>query len=104
MKYSKPSNKSFTAIMKHLLVMAFAILTIGCGEKKSDGVNLDELEDREGVAYLKNSNSPYTGKYFEFHDNGQKMMEATFKDGTPISEKYWNSKGEEVDSLEEADQ
>ena len=162
--------------MKHLLVMAFAILTIGCGEKKSDGVNSDELEDREGVFYLKNSNSPYTGKCFEFHENGQKetemtfkggkmdgpavwwyengqketegnykdgkidgllvawyengqkkaegnykdgkedglyvwwhengqkMMEATFKDNEFISEKYWNSKGEEVDSLEEADQ
>ena len=176
MKYSKLSNKSFTAIMKHLLVMAFAILTIGCGEKKSDGVNLDELEDREGVFYLKNSNSPYTGKCFEFHDNGQKKSEENYKDGKPdgllvywyengqkqteinykdgkphgigfnwyengqkeaegnhkdgkmdgllvawhengqkqmeltfkdnegISEKYWNSKGEEVDSMEEAEQ
>ena len=75
MKYSKLSNKSFASIMKHLLVMAFAILTIGCGEKKSDGVNLDELEGREGVAYLKNSDSPYTGKSFEFHDNGQKEGE-----------------------------
>ena len=63
--------------------MAFAILTIGCGEKKSDGVNFDELEDREGVAYLKNSDSPYTGKYFEFHDNGQKKREANLKDGKP---------------------
>jgi antitoxin component YwqK of YwqJK toxin-antitoxin module len=200
MNYSKLSNKSFTATMKHLLLMAFAILTIGCGEKKSDGVNLDELEDREGVAYLKNSDSPYTGKCFEFHDNGQKKsegnlkdgkqhglsvlwhengqkktevnykdgkqhgllvswyengqkvgegnfkggemdgpavwwyengqkktegnykdgkmdgprvtwhengqkkMESTFKDNEPISEKFWNSKGEEVDSIEEVDQ
>jgi antitoxin component YwqK of YwqJK toxin-antitoxin module len=81
MKYSKLSNKSFTATMKHLLLMAFAILTIGCGEKKSEDVNLDELEDREGVAYLKNSDSPYTGKVFEFHDNGQKKSEITLKDG-----------------------
>ena len=132
--------------------MAFAILTIGCGEKKSDGVNFDELEDREGVAYLKNSDSPYTGKCFEFHDNGQKKTERNVKDGKPdglsvkwhengqkksevnfkdgkldgltvswhkngqkkteinykdgtlISSKNWNSKGEEVDSMEEADQ
>jgi antitoxin component YwqK of YwqJK toxin-antitoxin module len=83
MKYSKLSNKSFTSTMKHLLLMAFAILTIGCGEKKSDGVNQDELEDREGVFYLKNSDSPYTGKYFEFHDNGQKKSEENFKDGKP---------------------
>jgi antitoxin component YwqK of YwqJK toxin-antitoxin module len=191
MKYSKLSNKSFTATMKHLLLMAFAILTIGCGEKKSDGVNahesesvdiesdgvnLDETEVREGVAYLKNSDSPYTGKIFDFHDNGQKKAEGNLKDGKLdgllvwwhengqkkaeenlkdgkldgllvwwhengqkkaeenykdgeydglslawyengqkkaegnfkdnelISGKFWNSKGEEVDSLEEADQ
>jgi antitoxin component YwqK of YwqJK toxin-antitoxin module len=176
MKYSKPSNKSFTATIKHLLLMAFAILTIGCGEKKSEDVNLDELEVREGVFYLKSSNSPYTGKFFDFRDNGQKKGEANLKDGKPdgltvswhengqkqaeinykddkfdglfvawyengqkktegnfkdgkqhglsvlwhkngqkqaegnykdnepISEKFWNSKGEEVDSLEEADQ
>jgi antitoxin component YwqK of YwqJK toxin-antitoxin module len=41
------------------------------------------LEDREGVAYLKNSDSPYTGKSFEFHDNGQKKSEDNFKDGKP---------------------
>jgi len=81
MKYSKLSNKSFTATMKHLLLMAFAILTIGCGEKKSEDVNLDELGVREGVAYLKNSDSPYTGKFFEFHDNGQKKSEGNYKDG-----------------------
>jgi antitoxin component YwqK of YwqJK toxin-antitoxin module len=86
------------------------------------------LEDREGVAYLKNSDSPYTGKSFEFHDNGQKKSEENFKDGKPhgigfnwyengqkeaetnfkdgtlISSKFWNSKGEEVDSVEEAKQ
>ena len=67
--------------MKHLLLMAFVILTIGCGEKKSEGVNLDELEVIEGVAYLKNSDSPYTGKVFEFHDNGQKKSETTLKEG-----------------------
>ena len=53
----------------------------GIHEKKSEDVNRDELEDREGVAYLKNSDSPYTGKCFEFHDNGQKQTEGNFKDG-----------------------
>ena len=47
----------------------------------SDGVNLDELGEREGVVYLKLSNTPYTGKGFEFHENGQKALELTFKEG-----------------------
>ena len=35
MKYAKLSLNSATAVMAHLLVMAFSILTIGCGEKDS---------------------------------------------------------------------
>jgi antitoxin component YwqK of YwqJK toxin-antitoxin module len=97
MKYSKPSNKSFTATIKHLLLMAFAILTIGCGEKKSEDVNLDELEVREGVFYLKSSNSPYTGKFFDFHDNGQKKGEANLKDGKPHGDATgWHENGQKA--------
>ena len=35
MKYSQLSNNSVTATMKHLLLMAFAVLTIGCNERES---------------------------------------------------------------------
>ena len=39
MKYSKLSHNSAPAVMAHLLVMAFSILTIGCGEKDSPSGN-----------------------------------------------------------------
>ena len=150
-----------------LLVLAISLplLLGGCGEKtvsevkpeepvaetkpKLEGVNQDELERREGIMYLKGSDTPYTGKRFtlyEFgkkkkevnfkdgkkdglqmwwhengkkaievnykdgkrhgldigwHENGQKMRESNWKDGKRISRKYWNSKGEPVDSLGE---
>ena len=37
-----------------------------------------------------------------WHENTQKALEGTYKDGELISAKYWNSKGEEVESLDEA--
>ena len=37
-----------------------------------------------------------------WHENGQKKGEVTYKDGEMISAKWWNSKGEPVDSREEA--
>ena len=115
-----------------------------------EGVNYDELEEREGIRYLKGSGNPYTGKTFvlhengqkkgegaykdgkkdglwlewysngqkmwkinykndkldglllRWHENGQKSWEGNWKDGKEISTKYWNSKGEPVDSQEEA--
>ena len=42
------------------------------------------------------------GPYTLWHENGQKMYESTFKDGEPISEKWWNAKGKEVETEEEA--
>ena len=67
-----------------------------------EGVNDDELEERESIWYLKNSETPYTGKVFVLYENGQKKSEVNYKDGELISEKWWNSKGERVDSYKEA--
>ena len=41
------------------------------------------------------------GSYREWHENGQKAMEGTYKDGELVFAKYWNSKGEEVETVEE---
>ena len=59
------------------------------GQKEAEGNHKDGKAD---------------GFLVSWHENGQKMMESTFKDNEFISEKYWNSKGEEVDSMEEAEQ
>ena len=45
------------------------------------GVNRDELEEREGIIYLKGSDTPYTGKSFDFYENGQMESEECYKDG-----------------------
>ena len=90
------------------------------------GVNIDKLEESEGIAYLKGSDTPYTGKatrLYEngqkqaeanlkngkedglivlWHENGQKALEKKYEDGEEISANYWNSNGDSVDSLEEA--
>ena len=38
-----------------------------------------------------------------WHENCQKQAEETYKDGKEISTKYWNSKGEEVETFEESE-
>ena len=81
MKYSIPSKTLITVTMKNLLVIAFTMFIVACGEKDSNGVYLDELVDREGVIYLNGSNTPYTGKGFKLHEIGQKAYEVSFKDG-----------------------
>jgi transposase InsO family protein len=42
MKYSKLSNTLLTATIKNLLVMAFAILVVGCGRRQRKWSTLSE--------------------------------------------------------------
>ena len=46
-------------------------------------------------------NGQQEGLLTAWHENGLKQMEAMFKEGELISEKYWNSKGEEVETYQE---
>ena len=98
---------------------------------KLEGVNKKELEERlfgeDGfTTYYKGSDTLYTGKAFglhengqkrwdlnykngkrdglwvAWHENGQKREETNYKDDEIVSEKFWNSKGEPVDSRGEA--
>ena len=42
------------------------------------------------------------GSVTMWHENGQKGVEGTWKDGKEVSAIYWNGKGEEVETREEA--
>ena len=42
------------------------------------------------------------GLMVRWHANGLKKSEANYKDGKQISKKWWNNKGEPVDTIEEA--
>ena len=76
--------------MKNLLLLAISLplLLGGCGEKP-DGVNAEEVEDRDGIAYLKGSDTPYTGKVYGFYPNGKKEYETDF----------WNGKEDGIDTV-----
>ena len=49
-------------------------------------------------------NGKFEGFYFKWHRNGQRFSESRFVSGELIeySEKYWNNKGEPVNSITEA--
>ena len=108
-----------------VLLVSLPLLLGGCVEKHY-GVNTEGVELRDGIAYLKGSDTPYKGKIYELYKNGRKLAEGNYKDGKQegltvawhenglkagesdwkdgkkISSKYWNNKGEPVDTYEEA--
>jgi len=61
-----------------LIIVILPLLLGGCGGKN---VNRDQLENRKGIQYLSDSDTPYTGKAFALYENGQKSFEEKFKKG-----------------------
>ena len=61
--------------MKKLLLPLLLIL-IGCS-----GIEYDDLDERHGVYYRKDTNEIYSGPFISYHDNGQLKEEGTYKDG-----------------------
>ena len=107
-------------------VMSELLSPVADAKPELKGVNDDELEYRGDILHLKYSlkysDTRYTGKAYalhkgleanfkdgkpdglmlQWHQNGQKQSESYFKDGVQISVKFWNSKGEPVDTLRES--
>ena len=62
-----------------------------------EGVNKNELEGREGIMYLKGSDTPYTGKVFSLYTTGKKKFEGNLKDGKPDSlALQWHKNGQKL--------
>jgi antitoxin component YwqK of YwqJK toxin-antitoxin module len=50
-------------------------------DQKLEGVSDQETERRGGTYYLKGAETPYSGRIFALHSNGNREMEGTLKDG-----------------------
>ena len=105
------------------LIRALRVVLIG-SHRDLDAI--EAAEERDDLLYQNNESEPYSGwvksmrdsgqvralAQFKdgeldgvntwWHENGQKKREASYEDGEEVSAKYWNSKGEEVETAEKA--
>ena len=81
------------------------------GLKKAEGNYKNGKFEGLHVAWYKNGQKKGENNWKEgkqeglavgWHENGLKAGESNWRDGKKVSAKYWNSKGEPVDSREEA--
>ncbi len=70
--------------------------------KDGDGTFIRSYPSGQKMSQGTYKDSKLDGVFLRWHKNGQKALEGTFKDGEEVSVKYWNSKGEEVETEEEA--
>ena len=75
------------------LFCTLALLIVGCD---GDPIDADKLVERDGMTYEINSEVGFTGRAIGTHKNGQRAVEATFKDGKPVGKWVeWHKNGQE---------
>lgn len=58
-------------------------------------VNLNHLESREGLRFLSDSSTPFTGYGVSYFENGQMQLQVRFRDGVRHGkETAWHENGE----------
>ena len=95
----RPSRRLDRGMKLILLSLAIALLMVGWGKSSlpSESVDMNDtapkkdaietavewskLEVRNGIRYLQNEETPFTGRAKQFYFNGQKSGEVSFKDG-----------------------
>ena len=68
----------------------------------NDGLYIKWDESGKEITVSSIKNDTLEGLEVTWNKNGQKESERNYNNGDVVSQKYWNSKGEEVDSLKEA--
>ena len=68
---------------------------------KPDGLNLGWYENGKKQWEENYKDGKEDGLVVAWHENGQKAMEGMVENGKEVSQKFWNNKGESVNSFEE---
>ena len=77
------------------------------GQKSIEATFKDGIPDGPQTSWYENGQKQFEttfkdgkedGPQTYWYENGQKELEAIYKDGEEVSAKYWNSKGEEVET------
>ena len=69
---------------------------------KPDGLRTAWHENGQKESEATFKDGKMDGSRRAWHENGQKKVEEIYKDGEVVSEKFWNSKGEEVETYQES--
>ena len=86
--------------MKHtLLIITALMLVVGCGSSEKEPVDETILINKEGVMYLPDSDTPYTGEVFTNYDTGEKEYQGTYENGLLVSYSYLHKDGRVKDPV-----
>jgi antitoxin component YwqK of YwqJK toxin-antitoxin module len=75
---------------KTLLIITALMLIVGCSQKP---VEDSTLINKDGLMYLPDSDSPYSGEVFTNYSTGEKLYQGTYENGLLVQYSYLNKDG-----------
>lgn len=67
--------------MKKLLLLIFSIILLSSCYEKEREVDISKKQERNGIVYIINESTPYSGKILRKYDNGQILLLMSYKIG-----------------------
>jgi antitoxin component YwqK of YwqJK toxin-antitoxin module len=74
---------------KTLLIITALMLIVGCSSPVEDST----LINKDGLMYLPDSDSPYSGEVYFNYDTGEKLYQGTYENGLLVKDSYLNKDG-----------
>ena len=74
---------------KTLLIILPLLLIVGCSKPVEDST----LINKDGLMYLPDSDSPYSGEVYFNYDTGEKLYQGTYENGLLVTDSYLNKDG-----------
>ena len=79
-----------------LSFLLLAIFIISCSEKTID---MEKLQERNGILYEVNTTKPFNGTAIRTYSNGQIKVETKIRNGELISDTIWSENGQKSAEL-----
>ena len=95
------NNEPYSGWLKNMYDSGQVEELVQAKDGKPDGLMTEWHENGQKSVEATYKDGEKHGPIRGWHENGQKLAEVTFKDGEEVSAKYWNSKGEEVETYQE---
>ena len=78
-----------------ILFITLLLLIVGCSKSVEDST----LIKKEGLMYLPDSDSPYSGEVFTNYDTGEKEYQGTYDNGLLVIYDFFNKDGTTKDPI-----
>jgi len=88
-------NKRTNIMKTKILFITSLLLIVGCSKPVEDST----LINKDGLMYLPDSDSPYSGEVFTNYDTGKKLYSGIYENGLLISYSYLNKDGSIKDPI-----